>query len=146
MPGEIETVDIVEIWLNETLSGDLDLVNLVGGIDNIVGTLAPEVINPPYVAWLCQSAIDKTGNAGQIIAADTLYEVKTVAQTGSWDDVRPIAQRVHELLHRPGEVVTTDIGSLSCVRERIIQYPEVDNGVQYRHLGGIYRIRASLDD
>jgi hypothetical protein len=144
MPGEIETIDIVETWLWGTLSGDGTLTGMIGA-DNIAGTLAPEALDPPYVAWLCQSEVDITGNAGQIISADALYEVKTVAQTSSWDDVRPVARRVHELLHRPGEVVTTDLGSLSCVRERIIQYPEVDGGVQYRHLGGIYRIRASLN-
>lgn len=145
MPAEIETVDIVETWLWSTLFGDSELLGMIGP-DNIVGTLAPEMLDPPYVAWLCQSSIDITGNAGQIISTDNLYEVKTVAQTSSWDDVRPIARRVHTLLHRPHTVVTTDVGSLSCVRERIIQYPEVNGGVQYRHLGGIYRIRASLDD
>lgn len=144
MPGEIETVDIVEPWLWTTLSSDGVLIGIIGA-DNIAGTLAPDLLDPPYVAWLCQSTRDILGNAGQIIAVDTLYEVKAVAQTSSWDDVRPAARRVHELLHRPNEVVTADVGSLSCVRERIIQYPEVDGGVQYRHLGGIYRIRASLD-
>jgi hypothetical protein len=144
MPGEIETVDIIEKWLWATLSSDSELIGLVGE-NNIAGTLAPELLDPPYVAWLCQSAIDVKGNAGQTISVDTLYEVKTVAQTGSWDDVRPVAQRLKALLHRPNEVVTTPDGSLSCVHDRIVQYPEVDGGVQYRHLGGIYRIRASLD-
>jgi len=128
-----------------TLSGDTALGSLVGQ-ENISGTLAPELMNPPYVAWLCQSTADVTGNAGQIISVDTLYEVKTVAQTSSWDDVRAIARRLHVLLHRPGAVITVNNGSLSCNRDRIIQYPEVDGGVQYRHLGGIYRIRASLHE
>lgn len=145
MPVEIETVDIVEKWLWEALSGDSTLVGLIG-TDNIVGTLAPEALDPPYLAWLCQSAIDIKGNAGQIISVDTLYEIKAVAQTSTWDDVGPVAQRVKQILHRPGEVITTVNGSLSCVHDRIIQYPEVNEGVQYRHLGGIYRIRASRDD
>lgn len=145
MPAEIETVDLVEIWLWGVLSGDSTLIGLIG-IDNIAGTLAPEVLDPPYLAWLCQSSIDVKGNAGQIISVDSLYEVKAVAQSSSWDEVRPVAQRVKEILHRPGQVVTVSNGSLSCVHDRIIQYPEVSGGVQYRHLGGIYRIRASFDD
>jgi hypothetical protein len=144
MPGEIETVDIVEKWLWDTISNDSILISLVP-VDSIAGTLAPDLMDPPYVAWLCQSAIDIKGNAGQTISVDTLYEVKTVAQSSSWNEVTPIARRLKEMLHRPGEVITTPDGSLSCVHDRIIQYPEVDGGVQYRHLGGIYRIRASLD-
>lgn len=140
----IETVEIADTWLYNTLSTDGPLAALVG--DRISGTLSGNVLPTPYVTFLCESSVDVTGNAGARISTDNLYAVKAVAQTASWDDVLPIAKRLSTLLHRPGQVMqVTGKGSLTCTRERMIQYPEVDEGVQYRHLGAIYRIRASAD-
>lgn len=138
----VETIDLVEPWLYSALSSDPQLVEMVG-VDSISGTLSPEVLDPPYVTFLMQSTRDVSEVAGIRISTDNLYIVKAVAQTGSWDDVRPIANRISGLLHRPHEVVSLPTGSLTCTRERIVQYPEVDEGLQYRHLGAIFRIRAS---
>lgn len=140
----IETVEIADTWLYGTLSADGALAALVG--DRVSGTLSGTPLGTPYVTFLCQSAVDILGVGGQRISVDTLYEVKGVAQASSWDDVLPIARRISVLLHRPGEVMqVSGAGSLTCTRERMIQYPEVDDGVQYRHLGAIFRIRASAD-
>lgn len=137
-----ETVEIIDTWLYQILSTDGQLVGLVGA-DSISGTLSSTELKAPYVTFLCQSSIDVRGTGGVRISTDNLYEVKAVAQTGSWDDVLPIARRIEQLINRPFETVTTAAGALTCVRERTIQYPEVDEGLQYRHLGGVYRIRSS---
>jgi hypothetical protein len=71
--------------------------------------------------------------------------VKAVAQTATWNDVESIAERIDTLLQQPHTVITRARGSLTCIRESIISYPEVNDGVQYRHLGAIWRIRASAD-
>ncbi len=79
------------------------------------------------------------------ISTDNLYIVKGVAQTSTWDDLVPIANRIDYLIHRPTAVMTQGSGSLTCTREMVHQLAEVTEGMQYRHLGGIYRIRASAD-
>lgn len=140
----IETVEIADTWLYATLSGDSALAVLVG--DRISGTLSGEPLATPYVTFLCQSTLDVNGVGGARISTDNLYAVKAVAQASSWDDVVPIANRISALLHRPNQVVTTAAGSLTSVRQNLIQYPEVDEGVQYRHLGAVFRIRASADE
>lgn len=137
----IETVEVADTWIYATLSGDAALAALVG--DRISGTLAESLPQTPYVTFLLTSSRDVTTFDGTVIAADCIYEVKAVGQGASWYDVTPIAKRVHELIHLGRDTATTASGSLTSVRERVIQYAEVDEGVQYRHLGGLYRIRAS---
>lgn len=140
----IETVGIIETWLWDTLSADATLMGLVD--NSLSGTLSSEALTVPYVTFLMQSSRDVVGNAGQRISTDNLYVVKGVTQSGSWDDGEAIAERIDALLHRPSAVMTSGSGSLTCIREQIVQYPEVQDGIQYRHLGGIFRIRASADN
>lgn len=142
--GVIETIDIIEPWLYATLSDDPELAGLVG--DRVSGTLSSVPLKPPYVTFSLQDPLDVIGIGGVRISTDNLYVVKAVGQTGSWADVRPIASRIDYLLHRPTATMTSGAGSLTCVREKTAQMVEVDDGLQYRHLGGIYRIRASADD
>jgi hypothetical protein len=140
-----ETVDLIEPWIYSTLTGDDDLLALVGEA-SISGTLSVGDLEPPYVTFLNQSSRDVQGNAGQIISTTNLYMIKAVARTGSWDDVRPIAGRIFTLFHLPNREIDVPGGSLTSHRENIIQYPEITEGVQYRHLGAVFRIRASRDE
>lgn len=141
----IETTGIVDPWIFSTLSEDPTLMGLIGGLDHLSGTLSPVPLVPPYVTFLCQSSRDIVGVGGVRISTDNLYMVKAVVQESTWENATEIASRIDYLINRPNSVMTESSGSLSCVRESIIQYPEVEEGLQYRHLGGIYRIRASAD-
>lgn len=140
----IETVEIVEPWLYAKMTGDSALVSLVT-LDGISGTLSVETLPLPYATFLNQSTRDIGVVDGGRITTDNLYMIKAVAKTGSWSDVLPIARRINALFDLPGQVITLSNGSLSCYKERTVQYPEVDEGLQYRHLGGIFRIRASAN-
>lgn len=140
----IETVEIAEKWLYSVLSGDAALAGLVS--DRISGTLSPELLDTPYVTFLMQASRDVSAVNGIRISTDNLYIVKGVAQTSTWDDLIPIANRIDALVHRTGGVVSFGGGSLTSTREMTFQQAEVDSGLQYRHLGGIFRIRASADD
>lgn len=142
-PEPLITVGVIEPWLFDILSTDADLIALVG--ESVSGTLSGELLAVPYVTFLLQDHTDIQGVGGQEIMGDCLYMVKAVDRSAGWDTVRPIAERIHALLHRPHTNITIPNGSLTTIRERIIQYPEVEEGVQYRHLGGIYRIQASHD-
>lgn len=143
----LETVDLVEPWLYGTMAGDASLMALIGGEDHLSGTLSPDELPLPYVTMILQSTRDIQTHGGIIIANESLYEVKAVAATSTWDDVIPIGSRLYELLHRPYEIIDLPGGgSLTCIRERGIQYAENTEGVQYRHLGASWRIRASRDN
>lgn len=138
----IETTGIVEPWLWATLTEDAVLSDLAAEIS---GTLSPTQLATPYVTFLMQSTRDVQGVAGVRISTDNLYVVKAVDRSSSWDLAEQVASRIDYLIHRPNAVMESGSGSLTCVREQIVQYPEADGGQQYRHLGGIYRIRASAD-
>lgn len=141
----IETTEIVEPWLYSTLSADATLAGLVG--DRIFGTLSTDTPQTPYVIFILLSPRDVVGVGGTRISTDNLYVVKGVAQTNSWDVLTPIAKRIDQLIHRPGSTMLGDAGgSLTCTREMTHQMPEIADGLPYRHLGGVYRIRASADD
>lgn len=137
------TTGVIEPWLYSTLQDDATLTGLVG--DRVSGTLSGELLATPYVTFLLQDHRDVLGVGGTIIMADCLYMVKAVSQSAGWGTVTAIAERIQDLLHRESTVISLPNGSLTTVRERIISYPEVSEGVQYRHLGGIYRIQASHD-
>lgn len=139
----IETVQIADSWLASVLRQDPVLADLVGV--RVVGTLSPGPLSGPYAAFGLSSSIDIVGVGGVRISTDNLYIAKAVAQTSSWDDVTTVASRIDYLLHREGESISHGGGSLTCTRERIVQQVEVDAGLQYMHLGGFYRIRASAD-
>lgn len=145
MSDSTETLDIVEPWIDALLTADSALLALVGGISHISGTLRVGELKPPYVNYTMESSRDVSGNAGQIISTSNLYAIKGVAASGSWNEVKAIQARLHALFHRPGQVITTATGSMTSNREMIIQYAEITEGVQYRHLGAVYRIRASRD-
>jgi hypothetical protein len=143
----IETVGLVEPWIYAKLiadeNGSTGVADLID-VDSISGTLSAVPLTPPYVTFLMNSTTDIiTGAGGARISVESLYVIKAVAAGGSWDDVVALAERIDALFHLPNTVVTLSGGSLSSIRERVISYPEVDEGVQYRHLGGIFRIRAS---
>jgi hypothetical protein len=143
--GAAETVDLVEPWIYSSLTNDEQLLELVG-LDSISGTLSVGDLAPPYVTFMNQSSRDVTGNAGLIISTNNLYMIKAVARTGSWDDVKPIAARIFALFHRPNTEIDVPGGSLTSHRENIINYAEITEGVQYRHLGAVFRIRASRNE
>lgn len=139
----IETVDLVEAWLYATLHGDATLSGLVDG--RVVSTIqALGALEVPYALFSMSTTRDITSQDGTVIDTSSIYTVKAVVAGSSWVEAKPIARRIHELIHKPATTVTLSGGaSLTCVRDRILQYPEEVTGQQYRHLGGLYRIRAS---
>jgi hypothetical protein len=146
MTDALETVDLVEPWIWSLLSADSSLLSIIGGLDHISGTLSIGDLPVPYVHFGLVSTRDIQGNTGIIIANESLYQIKAVDATGSWDDLIPAASRIKALFHLPSQVVNVTDGSLSSIRELGIQYSEITEGVQYRHLGAQFRIRASRDE
>jgi len=141
MSSGMETVEIVDRWLFETLSGDAALMELIGGDDQLISTLAKAGVKPPYVVWFMSSERDLSVVGGIRSQVDTIYTVKAVGEGATWEKVKPIAHRIDQLLDM--QDVTLPYGTVSCRRQTIVQYPEVDQATQFRHLGATYRIYAN---
>lgn len=126
-------------WIYTTLSGDATLAGLVSG--RIYDGLAPQGSLFPFVVFNHQGGADLRGVGTARAFNNSLYQVKAVIDKGSFVTIATIADRIDTLLH--GVNGTADNGViLGCVREQPLMLIEQENGVQYRHAGGIYRIYA----
>lgn len=134
----IETLR-VDQWLYGVLSGDATLSSLVGG--RIYGYIAPQDAPLPFVVYSHQEGHDVRGVGPARIMASLVYQVKAVGQGGSFAPLKPIADRLDQLLQGASGTIV-DGRVLMCVREQTVEYVEVDDGVQYRYLGGLWRIIA----
>lgn len=129
---------LVESWLYTTLSTDATLKGKVGA--RIYSYVAPARTLTPYVIFNAQSpGFDVMGVGTARVMLNCLYQVKVVVQDASFHGAKDAADRIDELLH--GAAGTPTGGQvLGCVREGPLAYAEVTDGIEYRHLGGLYRI------
>lgn len=135
----IET-GLAELYLYGRLHGDATLLGLAtGGVHRGV---APEGQPMPYVVYSYHGGAGGSG-AGDVEAVGAIrvmvvapYVVKAVGLNTD-GNLQGIADRIDALLH---DTVGTVTGGrvLACARDDVVQYLETKNGVNYRHLGGIY--------
>lgn len=136
----------VDTWLYATLSGDETLQSALGiadGTEFVFDQLGGPDSAFPVVVFEMQSRTEDwvTVNGTRILVT-ALYLVRAVDQTDSFaTKLWSADDRIDVLLQR--QTGSNDYGAiLSCVREKPFKLIEVDNGIQYRHLGGFYRIQV----
>jgi hypothetical protein len=134
----IESYDLVDKWLYDTLSADSALGALVGS--RIGSELSTAQWVGPYVTWEARSTRTIRSISGEILDTDSLFAVVAVTQSSSYASAAVIASRVRALIDARN--VTVAGGSLTCFMEREDRAAESVEGVPYRYLGGVYRIRA----
>lgn len=145
-PGVIEAT-FIQDWLYARLNDDATLRGLLGvaaGDTRVSAAPAPASWGRgPFVVWdslTPQRDIVGVGNAR--ISSEGLWIVKGVLGSASYDGLIPIASRIDVLLGAVGPVAVGARTILACHREETVHYPESDGAVEWRHLGGLYRIRA----
>jgi hypothetical protein len=140
MSSGIEPVDIVDPWLYSTLANDPQITAAVAKRISNGGALGPTAT--PFITWDMNSSRDILAHDGSVIFNESLFEIKVVGQGGSFAPVAPIGKRMDFLLGAATNVEVPGKGWVSSRRDRVIRYVELDDNVQYRHLGAIYRITA----
>lgn len=127
-------------WLETVLKADATLTGLVS--TRIYAAPAPKDATFPMVVYQLQaSEPDLTVVNGVRIWAGGVWLVRGVAKTESFATLTAIADRIDVLIHRQSGAVTGGT-VVSCVREEAFEMVETVDSLQYRHLGGMYRIRA----
>jgi len=134
----IEIARVLE-WIYDTLSADSTLTGLVS--TRIYDGLAPQGAAFPFVVFNHQGGSDLRGVGSERVFNNSLYQVKAVTKGGSFSSGATIADRIDALL-QAASGTTSDGVILGCVREQAIMLIEQQSGVEYRHVGGIYRIYA----
>lgn len=145
-PGVIEAM-FVQDWLHDRLDADATLRGLLAvpvGETRISPAPAPASWGrgPFVVADPFTPQRDVRGVGLTRISSEGLWIVKAIMGTASYDPLIPIAERIDTLLGGTGPETVGARTILACHREEAVHYPESDGAVEWRHLGGLYRIRA----
>lgn len=135
MPVETFTADD---FLFDRLSTDPVLIPLIPGGVHV--DVAPETVEEyPYIVFNLQAPRDIRGVGPARIMADLLYTIKATTRGNSYLPLREIANRIDEILTAAsGSAIGGNV--LHVIREESIHFPETVNGVEYRHLGGLFRL------
>lgn len=129
-----------DTWLYTVLS-DVTLAGYATG--GIYAHVNPNTTPTfPFVLFQLQApGADVRGVGPARVMAQALYLVRGVAQANSFGGtLKSIADRIDVLLQAASGTVSGGV-VVSCVREQPFALPETGpGGLQYRHLGGIYRL------
>lgn len=103
---------------------------------------APQGTPFPYVLASATSPGQDVSVIGAIrVMVESVYVVRGVVSGGEYSAaLTQIAGRIDSLLHRQQGPVVGGGSIIASYRESIFRLPETTNGVQYRHLGGQYRL------
>jgi len=128
--------------VNETTRAESWLYQaLAAGVPSLqaYSVVAPEGAAQPFIVFQQQATSDLMVVGAARVWASMLYLVKVVGQTTSFTALQPAADLVDAALHAAaGQVGGGTI--LACTRERAFSLVEESNGLQWRHLGGVFRL------
>lgn len=134
----------VQEWIVATLTNDTTLATLAGSPEILEDRVwdgeyrGAEDLAPWWISFTVQDPID-VKTVGMIQVMSTVrFTAKVVARGRSYAPALPVYQRVHELLEARLNVPTSDGYLLTSSRVSGFQFPEEDQGMQYRHLGGTF--------
>jgi hypothetical protein len=137
------------IW--QTLTSDATLLGLLGLpedaddaalAERFAGGTLPFGGTLPGVRWMVLPPRDVKVVGMVQVFSTVQFDVIVTTDGSSYGPAVPVYERVHQLLE--GRLnADTPLGQvLTCSRVSGIIYPERDNGVEYRHLGGTYTTEA----
>lgn len=133
MPTVNETTRAEE-WLYQTLAA------AIPGIGSY-SAVAPEGTIPPFIVFSQQAPTDLMTVGQARIWASFVYLVKVSAPVTSYTPLKTTADAIDAALHGASGTVA-DGAILDCTRDRPFAMVEETGGVQWRHLGGLYRMKV----
>lgn len=132
----------IERWLEETLGSDTALTAAAPGGVHAWPVLDEEKVFPVVVFEYQPGSEDVNGVGARRIMVSAVYLVRVIGKECGIEDLKTAADRMDTLLTAAisgGQAP----GVLGCYREQPFAMVEVDEGVRYPHLGGLYRILAN---
>lgn len=133
-------VSIIDAWVVAQLSSTVGVTNLVGS--RIYNQYAPTNADYPFIIFQQQTLRDVRGVGGVRIMVDSLYVVKGISQGNDFAQLGVLATAIDTALNIPPGGSVTGGYVMASVREEPFALTEVEDGKQFRHMGGIYRIHA----
>lgn len=126
------------------LAGDTTLSNLLGPAASgyakgIYFQVAPAGAAFPYVIFQKQAGTPTDTFSTPGFMDEDVWLVKAVDRDTTADDAEAIAARVMTLLN-DAPLSISGKSLLYLRRTSDVEYPEVENGVTYHHVGSLYRL------
>lgn len=138
-------INLVAQWIYTRLTSDATIVGIVG--TRVYRDFAPQGAQFPCIVFQVQSSSDlNTAGVNRIFTTHTII-VKAIGKGASYGgDLATLALRADALLHNVNSGVTVGGTSGYCWawRTRPFNLAEVSDGVQYRHIGGVYQAHAQV--
>lgn len=134
--------DWIRLALGTTHAADLDAIS-PGLSTRVFLDFAPETTPYPFIIFQALTPPRDVRGVGIIrVMVDTLYLVKAVAQGTNYDALRPVVTVIDRALTKGDPVDMAGGIMLVSTRTSEFRLVEIENGKQFRHLGGEYRIQA----
>jgi len=131
-------VNQVDQAIYEALTSDAALMAKVTGVYN---ALAPSSVSTPFVVFQEQAGTDAYTLRRRMLRS-LLYQVKCVDRGGSAKTAGEVYDLIDGVLH-DASLSVAGYATLYVRRESDVKYTEVVDGVQYWHVGGLYRVIVS---
>ena len=136
---------LVNLWLEARFAANAAALNAInaGLSSRIFPDFAPFNAAYPFIVYQAQSPPRDVRGVGAIrLLVDTLYVVKAVAQVDTYAPLAPVATLIDSIMIMAAPQAVSDGTVLCSTREDQFSLVEVNEGKQFRHLGGSYRILA----
>ena len=139
---------MIDIWIENRLKTvHASVLNALstGLAQRVFSDLAAPDAIYPYIVYQQQVQPEVVRGVGSAeVMVDTIYIVKAIAQGTSDSALAPVAAAIHNaLVSNNGEVIIGGIGTIfTCHRKSQFKLVTAEQGSQFRHLGGAYRIQA----
>ena len=135
-----QELSAIDQWIYQTLTGDATLMALIGGVHEHP---APQTMPFPIITYQDQGDFLDVPNTNAVqpirVVSRGTYLVRVIGKEVPTSALRPIAARIDQLLE--GKHGATALGTIAgCSRVRPYKFQEFTDGINYRHLGGMYRI------
>ncbi len=132
--------------VDEYITAQLNVPGLTSQIPDAPGQTLVEIYSDtvppdvefPYTIFQMQGNSDTMTTDSTRVLWIARYVVKAVGRTESYVSLAPIASMIDQQLHKKSGVVA-DGQVLHSRRIQVVRYPEITDGVNYRHLGGVYQ-------
>lgn len=132
----------VDQWIYERLTGDSALTAIVGTkvfVDN-----APQGTAFPFVVFSLEYAADVVSHNHTRIMVESLWRIRVNKASESYDnEMQAVADRIDVLFDRTSGTAG-GAAIFSSVRDEPYKRPLIDEGKQYRALGGLYRVLTQI--
>lgn len=136
---------LFDLWIEQQLATKaVELDAIAPGLSTrVFSDVAPPGTLYPFIVFQCQDPPrDVRGVGVSRVMVDTLYVVKAVSQTTTYAPLAPIAKVIDAAMTSSAGSAVEDGLVLASVRDNQFALTEIENGTQYRHLGGAYKMQA----